>query len=88
MAQISEHASSTAEIIEQATSVSLGEARNTHPLVLSCGGVFIPRPRRLRPSDALFMVMNTPASASSTKVVSACATKGVLDIALIKTSSN
>ncbi len=72
--------STATEIIEQATSVSLGEARSTHPMVLSCGGCFIPRPRLLDPKDPLYRIVNTPNSVAPAKIVSACASKGVLDI--------
>lgn len=79
---------STNEIIERATAVSLGEAQSAHPMVLSCGGVFVPRPRRLNPRDPLYVILHTPATEMSTKIVSACASKGLLDVAQSKERLN
>lgn len=79
---------STNEIIERATAVSLGEAQSAHPMVLSCGGLFVPRPRRLNPRDPLYVILHTPATEVPTKIVSACVSKGPLDVALGKERLN
>lgn len=66
-------------ILERATALSLGEIPSGHPAVLSCGGIFVPRPRPLNPLDPLYHILNTPNDTRPTKIVSAIISRNVLD---------
>ncbi len=75
-------------IIERTVELSQGELSGAHPTVLSCGGIFVPRPRPINPLDPLYHVLNTPNDGQPTKIVSALFTSNLLDEVSIKESAN
>lgn len=66
-------------ILERAIELSQGELQNGHPAVLSCGGIYVPRPRPINPSDPLYHILYTPNDERPSKIVSALITKNLLD---------
>lgn len=68
--------------------LSRDDLRGGHPAVLSCGGIFVPRPRPINPSDPLYLILNTPNDTQPVKVVSALITSNVLDEVLVKDGLN
>lgn len=75
-------------IIEQAMQVRAGKGQGSHPTVLSCGGIFVPRPRPINPRDPLYHILNTPHEVSPVKVVSALMHRNLLQEVLAKESLN
>ncbi len=75
-------------ILDRAIAVSEGEFEARHPAVMSCGGIYLPRPRAINPADPLYHVLNTPAARRPAKVVSALLNKNVLDTVTGKESLN
>lgn len=76
-------------ILQRTVELSQGDLKGGHPAVLSCGGIFVPRPRPINPSDPLYMILNTPNNDDRpVKIVSAIVTSNVLDMVLIKDAMN
>ena len=51
--------SSAQVILEQALALNEGKLDNTHPTLVSSGGISVPPPRNLKPSEPLFHILNT-----------------------------
>ncbi|MBI4238223.1 MAG: hypothetical protein HY696_07400 [Deltaproteobacteria bacterium] len=75
-------------ILERAVQLSQGDLQGGHPAVLSCGGIFVPRPRPMSISDPLYHILYTPNDQQPAKVVSALITKNLLDEILNKDRVN
>ncbi len=84
MSRLSEDESQ--QIIEAAYSRKMGEEGGTEsPVVISCGGIFIPQPRN-RPIQ--YHVLNTANEESPSKVVSGIVPQNMLHLVLAKESMN
>lgn len=75
-------------IFERTLEISQGNIGHGHPMVLSCGGIFVPRPRPINPHDPLYHILSTPNDAAPTKIVSTLIAHDVLDILMVKNDSN
>jgi hypothetical protein len=75
-------------ILERFLDVSQGDLQASHPMILSCGGVFVPRPPMLNPRDPLYHILHTPNRKTPTKIVSALVTRDLLDEILLRLESN
>lgn len=75
-------------IIQRALEVSAGQKSSGHPTVLSCGGIFVPRPRPINPRDPLYHVLNTPMEERPAKIVSALIHRNLLQEVLAKEALN
>ncbi|MBI4366977.1 MAG: hypothetical protein HY543_09185 [Deltaproteobacteria bacterium] len=75
-------------IIQRALDASTGRTNPQHPTVLSCGGIFVPRPRPLNPRDPLYHILNIPSEGQPVKVVSALIHRNILQEVLSKDSLN
>jgi hypothetical protein len=75
-------------ILERTMQITQGELGHGHPTVLSCGGIFVPRPKPINPKDPLYHILYTPNEDTPTKIVSALITRDILDEVLDKTESN
>ncbi len=75
-------------ILQQTLDASAGKNASQHPTVLSCGGIFVPRPRPLNPRDPLYHILNTATDERPAKVVSALIHRNVLQEVLAKESMN
>ena len=79
----------TAElIVHQAFEESSGELSSKNPIVLSCGGIYIPYPRRKRLNHPLWKVLNLASEKNPTKVVSPDMPKSPLALIMEKESLN
>lgn len=80
------HESEAQQIIETAYSKRVGrEDGAENPVVLSCGGIFIPQPQN-RPIQ--YHVVNTANEGQSAKVVSGVAPRNMLQMVMAKESMN
>lgn len=79
---------STVFILERVMELAQGELQGGHPAVLSCGGIFVPRPRPISPMHPLYHILNTPQSEQQSKVVSAIINQNILDEAIGKERMN
>lgn len=75
-------------IIKRAIEASSGQTSGNHPTVLSCGGIFVPRPKPLNPRDPLYHILNTPSESQPVKVVSALIHRNILQEVLAKEALN
>lgn len=75
-------------LVEHVAEPNLGEITSKNPMVLSCGGMFIPRPKAMGPKDELYKVLNTPSNAEPTKLVSGNFSMNLLQDVLHKESMN
>ncbi|MBI2344169.1 MAG: hypothetical protein HYV02_07565 [Deltaproteobacteria bacterium] len=75
-------------ILERALAIGQGELGHGHPMVLSCGGIFVPRPQPLNPREALYHILNTPNTNTPAKIVSALVTRDLLDEILLRIEGN
>jgi hypothetical protein len=66
-------------ILNRATALTNGDLDCAHPSTLSCGGIFVPRPKQLQPGNPLYHILNTPNDHRPVKVVSALITSNILD---------
>lgn len=64
------------------------EAAPQNPTVLSCGGIFIPQPRRTNGKDPYFHILNTANEENPAKVVSVSMPKNMLQIIIAKENLN
>ncbi|PIR20884.1 MAG: hypothetical protein COV45_04840 [Deltaproteobacteria bacterium CG11_big_fil_rev_8_21_14_0_20_47_16] len=78
---------SQAQQILEATynSRSSAEGAPENPVVLSCGGIFIPQPRN---NPVQYHILNTPSEESSAKVVSGTVPTNMLQLVMAKESLN
>lgn len=75
-------------IIQRALDASAGKTDGQNPTVLSCGGIYVPRPRPLNPRDPLYHILHTPSEARPVKVVSAIIHQNILHGVLTKETLN
>ena len=75
-------------IVRRAIDANAGAQATQHPTVLSCGGIFVPRPRPLNPRDPLYHILNTPMTERPAKVVSALVHRNILQEVLTKETLN
>lgn len=80
------HETEAQQILETAYDQKVGrEGSSENPVVLSCGGIFIPQPRN-RPIQ--YQVVNTANEESSAKVVSGVVPQNMLQLVMSKESMN
>ncbi len=80
------HETEAQQILETAYGQKVGQEGTTeNPVVLSCGGIFIPQPRN-RPFQ--YHVLNTANESSPAKVVGGAAYQNMLHLVMAKESSN
>lgn len=80
------HETEAQQILETAYDQKVGrEGSSENPVVLSCGGIFIPQPRN-RPIQ--YHVLNTASEESSAKVVSGVVPQNMLQLVMAKESMN
>lgn len=80
------HETEAQQILEAAYGQKLGEqGGNDNPVVLSCGGIFIPQPRN-RPLQ--YHVLNTANEDTPSKVVSGVMPRSMLTLVMAKESMN
>lgn len=80
------HETEAQQILETAYGQKVGEsAGSDNPVVLSCGGIFIPQPRN-RPLQ--YHVLNTPNEELPSKVVSGVIPRNMLHLVMAKESMN
>ncbi len=75
-------------ILERTLEISQGNLGHGHPMVLSCGGIFVPRPRSINPHDPLYHILYTPNDTTPAKIVSALIAHDILDVIMIKNDSH
>lgn len=75
-------------LVEKVPDVGPESGSNQHPMVLSCGGIFIPRQRQKDVNDPIYKIINVPNSAEPTKVVCTGLLKNLLQEILHKESLN
>jgi len=75
-------------VVENTTEQGLGTLDAKNPTVLSCGGIFIPRPRPMGPNDSIYNILNCANDREPTKVVSGAFPRNVLMEVLHKESMN
>lgn len=56
-------------IVHQAMEESPGELSSKNPMVLSCGGIYIPHDKRRRPAHPLWHILNLADEKRPTKVI-------------------
>ncbi|MBI2344168.1 MAG: hypothetical protein HYV02_07560 [Deltaproteobacteria bacterium] len=76
------------DIIERAVAISHGELREQHPAIMSCGGIYLPRPRPCQAQLPLFHILHTANDLQPSKIVSAIITSNVLDDVLCRECLN
>jgi hypothetical protein len=74
-------------VVRQTYEESPGELSSKNPMVLSCGGIYIPQ-RRLDLDKPIWQVLNLPDGKRLTKVVSSGLPKSALTEMLEKESMN
>lgn len=83
------HEDKTTElIVEKAYEESPGELSSKHPMVLSCGGIYIPYNKRKRMERPLWHVLNIADDTRLVKVVSSGLPRSPLSEILDKESKN
>lgn len=75
-------------LIESVPDHDLDQLSSKHPMVLSCGGIFIPRPRPMGPNDEIYKILNVANSKEPTKVVTGAVPQNLLQEVLHKESMN
>lgn len=75
-------------IVQSAFEESPGELSSKNPMVLSCGGIYIPRSKRGRLAAPLWKIINLADTKNPTKVVSSALPKSPLSEILKKESLN
>lgn len=75
-------------VVEQVQEERLDGLNDKHPMVLSCGGIFVPRPRPMGPNDEIFKILNIANEKEPTKIVSGAVMQNVLREVLHKESMN
>lgn len=75
-------------ILERTLELGDGDIGDSHPKIMSCGGIFVPRPRAINPSDPLYHILYTPNNNQPTKIVSALITNNILDELMNKENLN
>lgn len=75
-------------IVENVPNAGYEETPNHNPMVLSCGGIFIPRPKPMGPNDEIYKILNVANSKEPTKVVSGSLPRNLLQDVLHKESMN
>lgn len=73
---------------EQVAEVEIGELSTRNPTVLSCGGIYIPRPRPLGAKDEFYKIINIANSQEPAKVVSGSIPMSILQTVLHKETMN
>jgi len=86
MARIEEEMSEL--VVEQVSELNVGDQGNRNPTVLSCGGIYIPRPRPMGPNDEIYKIINIANQKEPTKVVCGSFTMNLLQDVLHKESMN
>jgi hypothetical protein len=80
------HETEAQQILESAYDQKVGrEGSSENPVVLSCGGIFIPQPRD---QSIQYHVLNTASEESSAKVVSGAVPQNMLQLVMAKESMN
>lgn len=80
------HETEAQQILETAYDQKAGQDGCTeNPVVLSCGGIFIPQPRN---SPLKFHILNTANEGSPSKVVSGIIPKNMLHLVMAKENMN
>jgi hypothetical protein len=75
-------------VVEQASEARLEGETGKNPTVLSCGGIFIPRPKPMGPNDEIYKILNVANQKEPTKVVCGPMTLNLLQDVLHKESMN
>ncbi len=75
-------------VVENVPEPNLGEIGTQNPMVLSCGGIFIPRPKPMGLNDEIYKILNTPDTKEPTKLVSGSFHMNLLQEVLHKESMN
>jgi hypothetical protein len=70
----------TEMILDRATAITHGELEGTHPMVLSCGGIFVPRPKPIHQDTVLYEVINRPGECTGAKVVNTVVSEDLLEL--------
>lgn len=80
------HETEAQQILETAYDQKVGrEGSSENPVVLSCGGIFIPQPRN---QPLQYHVVNTANEDSSAKVMSGVVPQSMLQLVMAKESMN
>jgi len=75
-------------VVESAPSLNIEDGVSKNPMVLSCGGIFIPRPRSPGQHDEIYKILNVANTKGPTKIVSGSIPKNLLQEVLHKESMN
>ncbi len=75
-------------VVEQTQDPGLDGLGTKNPTVLSCGGIYIPRPRPMGPNDEIYKIINSPNQKEPTKVVMGSLHLNILMEVLHKESMN
>jgi len=75
-------------VVEQTVEPGPMNLESKNPMVLSCGGIFIPRPRPLGPKDEIYKILNIANEKEPTKVVAVSFPMNLLQEVLHKESMN
>lgn len=75
-------------VVEHTQDPGLDGINAKNPTVLSCGGIFIPRPKQMGRNDELYKILNTTNKDEPTKLVTGSLTLNILQEVLHKESMN
>lgn len=78
----------TTLVVEQVQEQKMDGLTDKNPTVLSCGGIFIPRPRPMGPNDEIYKILNCANEKEPTKVVCGSVPRNLLQEVLYKESMN
>ncbi len=87
MARIDRDVERAQLVVESAVEGTMGDVSSRNPMVLSCGGIFVPRPKYANP-DTLYQILNIANSDEPTKIVSGSVPQNILQEVLHKESMN
>lgn len=75
-------------LIEQPQLQRTDQLPSKHPMVLSCGGIYIPRPKPMGPNDEIYKILNIANQKEPTKIVMGPIHLNLLQEVLHKESMN
>ncbi len=75
-------------VVENVPDESMGGLGRSNPTVLSCGGIYIPRPKPFDPKEEYFKIINIANDKEPTKIVGSSVAINLLQNVLHKESMN
>ncbi len=75
-------------VVENVPEEPMGGMNGNNPTVLSCGGIYVPRPRPFNPKEEYFKIINIANENEPTKIVGSSVAINLLQNVLHKESMN